>query len=57
VPRSEAKQMTDALKAAGKTYDEHVYEGEGHGFRTRDNRIDALRRAGEWFDRFLQPRA
>jgi len=57
VPRSEAKLMTDALKAAGKTYDEYVYEGEGHGFRTRDNRIDALRRTTEWFDRFLQPRA
>ena len=54
VPRSEAKQMTDALKAAGKTYDEHVYEGEGHGFRTRENMIDSLRRTTEWFDRYLQ---
>jgi dipeptidyl aminopeptidase/acylaminoacyl peptidase len=57
VPRSEAKLMTDALRAAGKTYDEHVYEGEGHGFRTRDNAIDSLRRATEWFDRYLQARA
>jgi dipeptidyl aminopeptidase/acylaminoacyl peptidase len=57
VPRDEARQMTDALKAAGKTYDEHVYEGEGHGFRTRENMIDSLRRATEWFDRYLQARA
>ena len=57
VPQSEAKLMTDALKAAGKTFDQHVYEGEGHGFRTRDNAIDSVRRATEWFDRYLQARA
>jgi dipeptidyl aminopeptidase/acylaminoacyl peptidase len=57
VPQSEAKLMTDALKKAGKTFDQHVYEGEGHGFRTKANMIDALRRATEWFDKFLQTRA
>ena len=57
VPQSEAKLMTDALEAAGKTFDQHVYEGEGHGFRTKANMIDSLRRATEWFDRYLQPRA
>ena len=57
VPRSEAVQMIDALKRGGKTYDEHVYEGEGHGFRTRENMVDSLRRATEWFDRYLQARA
>ncbi len=53
VPRSEAKLMIDALAAAAKTFDQHVYEGEGHGFRTRENMIDSLRRATEWFDRYL----
>jgi dipeptidyl aminopeptidase/acylaminoacyl peptidase len=57
VPQSEAKLMTDALAKAGKTFDQHVYEGEGHGFRTRENAIDSLRRATEWFDRHLQARA
>ena len=57
VPQSEAKLMTDALKAAGKTFDQHVYPGEGHGFRTRENMIDSVRRATEWFDRYLQARA
>ena len=57
VPQSEAKLMTDALKKAGKTFDHHVYEGEGHGFRTQGNAIDSLRRATEWFDRHLQARA
>lgn len=57
VPQSEAKLMTDALAKAGKTFDQHVYAGEGHGFRTRENAIDSLRRASEWFDRYLQARA
>jgi dipeptidyl aminopeptidase/acylaminoacyl peptidase len=57
VPQSEAKLMTDALTAAGKTFDQHVYAGEGHGFRTRENMIDSVRRATEWFDRYLQARA
>lgn len=57
VPQSEAKHMTDALAKAGKTFDQHVYEGEGHGFRTRENAIDSLRRATEWFDRHMPARA
>jgi dipeptidyl aminopeptidase/acylaminoacyl peptidase len=57
VPQSEAKLMTDALTQAGKTFDQHVYEGEGHGFRTRTNAVDSLKRATEWFDRYLQARA
>jgi dipeptidyl aminopeptidase/acylaminoacyl peptidase len=57
VPQSEAKLMTDALKAAGKTFDQHVYPGEGHGFRTRENMIDSVKRATAWFDQHLQPRA
>ena len=57
VPRSEAQLMVDALRKAGKTFEEHIYEGEGHGFRTRENLIDSLRRATEWFDRYLAPRA
>ncbi|HEY6959217.1 MAG TPA: prolyl oligopeptidase family serine peptidase [Candidatus Limnocylindria bacterium] len=57
VPRSEAEQMIDALRKGGKTFEEHIYEGEGHGFRTRENTIDSLRRATEWFDRYLVTRA
>lgn len=53
VPRSEAELMIDALRKAGKTFEEHVYESEGHGFRTTANMIDALRRTTDWFDRFL----
>jgi dipeptidyl aminopeptidase/acylaminoacyl peptidase len=57
VPPSEATLMTDALAKANKTFDQHVYEGEGHGFRTRANAVDSVKRATEWFDRYLQARA
>jgi dipeptidyl aminopeptidase/acylaminoacyl peptidase len=54
VPRSEAEQVVKALRDRAKIHEYHVYEGEGHGFRTTANRIDSLRRALEWFDRTLR---
>src|SRR6266508_2378842 len=53
VPLSEAEQVVAALRSAGKMHEYHVYQGEGHGFRTRENMIDSVRRAGEWFDHYL----
>src|SRR5436309_2645142 len=53
VPLSEAEQVVAALRTAGKMHEYYVYSGEGHGFRTRENMIDSVRRAGEWFDRYL----
>ena len=54
VPRGEAEQVVKALRDGGKTHEYHVYPGEGHGFRVTENRIDALRRALDWFDRHLR---
>lgn len=54
VPRNEAEQVVKALRDGGKMHEYHVYEGEGHGFRVTQNRIDSLRRALEWFDRHLR---
>jgi dipeptidyl aminopeptidase/acylaminoacyl peptidase len=54
VPRSEAEQLVNVLRESGKTHDYHVYEGEGHGFRKTENRVDSLRRALDWFDRHLR---
>ena len=54
VPRSEAEQVVKALRDSGKPHEYHVYPGEGHGFRVTENRIDALRRALDWFDRYLR---
>jgi dipeptidyl aminopeptidase/acylaminoacyl peptidase len=54
VPRSEAEQVVKALRDGGKPHEYHVYEGEGHGFRTTANRIDSLKRALDWFERHLR---
>jgi dipeptidyl aminopeptidase/acylaminoacyl peptidase len=53
VPREEADQVVAVLKKAGKTVDEKVYDGEGHGFFKRENQIDSLERTVAWFDRYM----
>jgi dipeptidyl aminopeptidase/acylaminoacyl peptidase len=54
VPKEEAEQVVDLLKKDGKTVDVHYYANEGHGFEKRENRIDAIRRSVEWFDKYLK---
>ena len=54
VPKEEAEQVVAILKADGKTVDAHYYPNEGHGFEKRENRLDAIRRSVEWFDKYLK---
>ncbi len=54
VPKEEAVQVVNLLKQDGKTVEAHYYPNEGHGFTKRENRIDALRRTVDWFDRYLK---
>jgi dipeptidyl aminopeptidase/acylaminoacyl peptidase len=54
VPKEEAVQVVELLKKDGKTVDAHYYPDEGHGFAKRENRIDAIRRTLEWFDKYLK---
>ena len=54
VPKEEAEQVVDILKKDGKTVDVHYYPNEGHGFEKRENRIDAIRRTVDWFDKYLK---
>ena len=54
VPREEAQQVTDAIKADGGIAEVVFYPAEGHGFAKRENQVDALRRTVEWFDRYLK---
>lgn len=54
VPKEEAQQVVDLLKADGKTVDVHYYPAEGHGFAKRENQIDAITRTVEWFERYLK---
>ncbi|MCA1781056.1 MAG: LpqB family beta-propeller domain-containing protein [Intrasporangiaceae bacterium] len=44
VPVSQAQQMADGMRAAGKEVELVVYEGEGHGFRMASTIIDSLER-------------
>jgi dipeptidyl aminopeptidase/acylaminoacyl peptidase len=54
VPKEEAQQVVDLLKADGKTVEVHYYAAEGHGFAKRENQIDAITRTVEWFERYLK---
>ena len=54
VPKEEAEQVVKLLQGDGKTVDVHYYPDEGHGFDKRENRIDAIRRSVEWFDKYLK---
>jgi dipeptidyl aminopeptidase/acylaminoacyl peptidase len=53
VPPEEADQVVAYLRKAGKTVDEKVYPGEGHGFFKRENQIDSLERTVAWFDKYM----
>ena len=53
VPREEAEQIVSTLRAQGNTVDAHYYPQEGHGWRKREDQIDALRRTVEWFNQYL----
>ena len=56
VPRGQAQQVTDALKAKGNVADVVFYPAEGHGFAKRENQVDALTRMIGWFDTYLKPK-
>jgi dipeptidyl aminopeptidase/acylaminoacyl peptidase len=54
VPKEEAQQVVDLLKADGKIVEVHYYPAEGHGFAKRENQIDAITRTVAWFERYLK---
>jgi dipeptidyl aminopeptidase/acylaminoacyl peptidase len=57
VPRAESDLVVNALRARGHPVEYVVYEGEGHGFMRRENRVDALERTVAFFVRWLaEPR-
>lgn len=55
VPKSEALQIVEALKANGAPHQYHEYANEGHGFSRVENRVDALRRTVDWLTKYLTP--
>jgi dipeptidyl aminopeptidase/acylaminoacyl peptidase len=54
VPREEATQAMQTIKAAGHVVEAHFYPGEGHGLDKREDQIDALQRTVAWFDHYLK---
>lgn len=54
VPRGQAQEVADVLKAKGNIVETIFYPAEGHGFQKRENQMDALVRTIAWFDRFLK---
>lgn len=55
VPRGQAQEVADILKAKGNSVETVFYKAEGHGFQKRENQLDALSRTLEWFERHLKP--
>jgi dipeptidyl aminopeptidase/acylaminoacyl peptidase len=56
VPRGQAQEVNDILKAKDNIIETVFYPAEGHGFRKRENQLDSLKRTVEWFDRYLKPK-
>jgi dipeptidyl aminopeptidase/acylaminoacyl peptidase len=54
VPRGQAHEVNDILKAKGNVVETVFYPAEGHGFRKRENQLDSLKRAVDWFDTYLK---
>lgn len=56
VPRGQAQEVHDILKAKGNVVETIFYPAEGHGFEKRENQLDSLKRTVEWFDKYLKPK-
>jgi dipeptidyl aminopeptidase/acylaminoacyl peptidase len=53
VPLAQARDMADAMRAAGREVELQVYPGEGHGFRRAESIVDALTRELAFYQRVL----
>jgi dipeptidyl aminopeptidase/acylaminoacyl peptidase len=51
VPLEQSVTFVERVRAAGGVASLHVYAGEGHGFRQRDNQLDEYRRVEEFLAR------
>ncbi len=53
VPPEVAREVADSLRENGLEYEYAEYPGEGHGFRSKRNRLDALGREIDFFVRII----
>jgi dipeptidyl aminopeptidase/acylaminoacyl peptidase len=56
VPLAQSQAMVTALRAAGITVEDHVYEGEGHGWRSAATIADDFERVDAFLTRWVLPR-
>ena len=54
VPLAQARDMAEAMRAAGREVELSVYPGEGHGFRRAESIVDALTREVAFYQRALR---
>jgi len=54
VPRGQAQEVHDILKAKGNVVETIFYPAEGHGFQKKENQLDSLTRTVAWFDTYLK---
>jgi len=54
VPLAESRQIAEAVRRRHGVVELQIYGGEGHGFHRLEDQLDALRRAGEFLDRYVK---
>jgi dipeptidyl aminopeptidase/acylaminoacyl peptidase len=52
-PKSEAQQVSDAIKKRGGVVEFKIYENEGHGFARVENQIDAYKRVADFLKKYV----
>jgi dipeptidyl aminopeptidase/acylaminoacyl peptidase len=55
VMRSESDEIVAAVKAKGVPIEYLVFEDEGHGFRKKENRLEAYQAILQFLDKYLKP--
>jgi dipeptidyl aminopeptidase/acylaminoacyl peptidase len=53
VPPAQAQLLVDAVRAAGGTVEQHVYDGEGHGFSREATIVDSFERIESFLTRWV----
>ncbi|HLM19445.1 MAG TPA: S9 family peptidase, partial [Acidimicrobiia bacterium] len=56
VPPAQAQLFVDSMRAAGGTVEQHVYEGEGHGFSKEATIVDSYERIDAFLTRWVVQR-
>lgn len=53
VPPAQAQLLVDSLRSAGGTVEQHVYDGEGHGFSKEATIVDSFTRIDAFLTRWV----